>query len=335
MTDLSFEAIAETAPGPKWRSLFERHWPAYQAWFLSDGDTARPPYLSSLRALKSAMPEIVPTYERLCQLAGGGDAAARFLTLYCPPPYFTGCSQVVWPGDEPILIRNYDYAPRLCEATILCTSWNGRRVLASGDCAWGALDGMNEDGLAVSLTFGGRRAVGNGFGMPLLLRYVLEFCTTVDEAAAALKRIPTHMAYNVTIVDRRGEFLTLFLSPDRSAVVHRSPLATNHQGRVEWHRHAAFTRSLERERYLQMRIARRVESVAGLIADFLKPPLYSTDYEDGFGTLYTAVYYLARGTAEFHWPNAVWEHSFAAFTDDSRLVQFPKQPSSRTVGRAE
>ena len=40
--ELTFEAIAEDSPGPKWRALFDRFWPAYERWFLSDGDHARP-----------------------------------------------------------------------------------------------------------------------------------------------------------------------------------------------------------------------------------------------------------------------------------------------------
>ncbi|HAJ19087.1 MAG TPA: hypothetical protein DCL95_03350, partial [Rhodospirillaceae bacterium] len=63
---------------------------------------------------------------------------------------------------------------------------------------WGVLDGVNEKGLAVSLTFGGRRAVGEGFGIPVILRNILEFCATVEDAAKVLAEVPTHMAYNVT-----------------------------------------------------------------------------------------------------------------------------------------
>ena len=39
---------------------------------------------------------------------------------------------------------------------------------------------MNDAGLAVSLTFGGRRALGTGFGIPLVVRYLLETCATVE-----------------------------------------------------------------------------------------------------------------------------------------------------------
>ncbi|MDH3414124.1 MAG: hypothetical protein OEM98_16785, partial [Gammaproteobacteria bacterium] len=91
-----FEAIAEMTPGEKWQRHFERLWPGYRKWFLSEGDAARPSYLESRTAFESHMPELVPTYEALTELAGGGDLAARGLGLYCPPPYLTGCSQAVW-----------------------------------------------------------------------------------------------------------------------------------------------------------------------------------------------------------------------------------------------
>lgn len=323
MLPFSFRSIRERQPGSKWQSLFGQLWPAYEAWFFSEGETARPPYLSAHRALRAAMPELEPTYGTLCELAGSGDRAARFLSLYCPPPYLSGCSQLVWHDGEPALIRNYDYAPWLCEGLLLLTAWNGRRVLAMSDCAWGVLDGMNEDGLAVSLSFGGRRALGVGFGAPLLLRYVLEFCTTVAEASAALARIPVHMAYNVTMVDRGGHFLTLFLAPDQVAVVHNTPFATNHQTRVEMPHHAAFTRSVEREHFLRMRLGWTDESVDSVAGDFLRPPLYATEYRQGFGTIYSAIYRPARGAMELRWPGCCWNQSFDDFREEQCLVQFP------------
>lgn len=87
----------------------------------------------------------------------------------------------------------------------------------------GVLDGLNEDGLAVSLTFGGRRIVGEGFGVPLLLRYILEFCTTTREAVEVLKRVPTHMAYNITVLDRSGAFMTVFIAPTGRRSLSRFP----------------------------------------------------------------------------------------------------------------
>jgi hypothetical protein len=91
-----------------------------------------------------------------------------------PPPFLTGCSQAaVLPGG-PALIRNYDWDYRLFDAVVAKTAYTGRRVLGMLDCLWGLLDGANDSGLAVSLTFGGRPQVGEGFGIPLVIRYVLE-----------------------------------------------------------------------------------------------------------------------------------------------------------------
>ena len=56
-------------------------------------------------------------------------------------------------------------------------------------------------------------AVGDGFGVPIVLRYVLEICETAEEAAKVLARVPIHMAYNVTALDRLGHRVTVHLSP--------------------------------------------------------------------------------------------------------------------------
>ncbi len=319
---LDFEAIEESMPGPKWQNLFNSHWPAYRRWFLSQGDAERSSYLASLRQLRSHMPELVPTYERLVELAGGGDTAARFLSLYRPPPYLSGCSQAVWLDDEPLLVRNYDYSPRLSEGTVLCSQWNGRKVMAMVDCLWGAVDGMNDAGLVVSLTFGGRRVVGDGFGVPLILRYILETCESVAMAVKVLMRVPTHMSYNVTVLDRFGNFRTAFLAPDRRTEIRPLPVATNHQGRVEWHAHAKETASLEREQFLFFRLADSEETGEGLIESFHQSPLFSTGYKTGFGTLYTAVYRPLSGRMELRWPTARWQQSFSDFEEGCRAISY-------------
>ena len=54
--------------------------------------------------------------------------------LYRPPPYISGCSQAVWPGEEPLLVRNYDYDAQLVDGVILLTGWSKWRVIGSTDC---------------------------------------------------------------------------------------------------------------------------------------------------------------------------------------------------------
>ncbi len=318
-----FASIDEPSPGEKWQALFRRFWPAYRGWYLREGDAARPGYLTCRKALRRHMPELESTYDELVELAGGGDVEARFLSLYRPPPFLASCSQGVWRGEEPALVRNYDYDPRLLEAVTLRSRWTDRQVIAMSDCMWGALDGVNERGLAASLAFGGRRVVGDGFGMPLILRYVLEICETTAEAVRVLRRVPTHMAYNVTIIDRKGAFATLFLSPDRAPIVTKRPLATNHQRRVDWKEYAGATASLERERYLGERLEDQSETLESLTQRFLRAPLYSSDFRKGWGTLYTALYRTTEPLADFRWPGGGVVQSFDDYRELAVRIEYP------------
>jgi predicted choloylglycine hydrolase len=318
-----WRAISEDQPGPKWAGLFAEYWPDYKRWWLKEGEGVRPTYAQSRSALATHMPEIVPLYETLCDLAGGSDHAARFLSFYRPPPYLAGCSQAIWPGKEPVLVRNYDYNPNAFDSLLLKTGWQGRQVIGTSDGLWGLVDGMNDAGLAVSLTFGGRRVVGDGFGVPLILRYVLQTCETAQEAGAALARIPTHMSYNVTVLDAKRNYLTAMMGPDRNAVITHAAVATNHQETVEWISHARFTSTVERERYLLQRLTLHRDPQDKFIDAFLKPPLYSTAFSAGFGTLYTAVYRPRKQEMEIRWPGTVWPMSMRDFQEGGRRVQIP------------
>jgi len=328
---LRFQSVAEDLPGPEWRSLYDDHWPAYRHWFLSEGIAERPTYALGLAKLRRYMPELLPTYEALCDLAGGGDLAARFLSLYRPPAYLTGCSQAVWLGARPMLVRNYDYSPALCEGLLLLSRWNGRAVLASVDCVWGALDGINEAGLAVSLTFGGRKVVGDGFGIPIVLRYILEFCDSAAQAGEVLQRVPVHMAYNVTALDRDGRFMTAFVAPDRATRVHQLPIAANHQGSIEWYKYARATATLERERFLYFRLREPGMTAERFVSCFLRPPLYTTAYKRGFGTLYTAIYRPDRCAVRYLWPDGDWCQSIADFREGVRHQRFDVAPEATAL----
>lgn len=324
METIALHAIREDQPGSRWQELFHRFWPSYRKWFFGGASSdERPPRAVAEASLRQTMPELVPTYRKLLALAGGGTDEARFLTLYRPAPYMTGCSQAVWTGEEPALVRNYDYSPRLWEGVLLATAWGGRRVMAMSDCSWGALDGMNDAGLAVSLSFGGRSEVGDGFGCPLILRYLLQTCVNAREATAALARVPTHMAYNVTAVDARGDFFTAYLAPGRPPVIRRWPCATNHQEGEGWKQYAERTASVERERVLAECLGDPSESLASLAQRFLEPPLFSTDYDGASGTLYTALYYPARRVMELRWPGMTMTWNLQSFEETQIPLALP------------
>ena len=302
--------INEPTPGPRWQALFDATWPGYRAWYLSHGDAARPDLPTATRMLASHMPELIPVYERLVDLAGGDELAARMLTLWDTPTFAPACAQAVLAGPEPALCRNYDYGVDLWERTIYTSAFTGRRVIGSGDCLWGLLDGMNESGLAVSLAFGGRPGSGRGFAIPIVLRYVLEVATTVAQAREVLRDLPISMSYNLTMVDAAGESGTAFVGPDMPAEFSAAPIATNHRGDVpEYPERADRLRSVPRRNRLAAVLAGDPRP-ADLAAAFLTDPLYNREYSRSFGTLYTALYRPARGVAEFVWPGQSWRRGF-------------------------
>lgn len=320
---LQFNAVSELeGPGPKWKRLFTSYWPAYKAWLNSKGAAFVPDLDTSQRALKKFMPEMLPTYERLCTLVDANPVAARFLTGFQPPPYICACSQAILAEDEIQLVRNYDYHPDLMEGTLLLSAWNGKKVIATSDCLIGAVDGMNNDGLAVSLTFGGRKIVGQGFGIPFILRYVLEFCSNVPEAVEVLSRIPSHMAYNVTVIDRNGTFKTVLISPDRPPVVTDAAFSTNHQLQVDWPENASFNKTIERSAFLENLLSKKPLGAKDLADAFLQPPLYNTLFSEGFGTLYTAIYRPKENTVQLRWPQEEMFQSFERFTESQKLIRF-------------
>ena len=313
-----YRVIYEPEPGEKWRHLFTQFWPYYERWFLSEGERARAGYLTSYKRLREHMPELAPIYEQLVDLAGGQDLPARFLTLWKPPPFMSGCSQAVWLKGFPALVRNYDYSPLLYEANIMHTNWL-RPVIAMGDCLWGALDGMNDAGLCVSLAFGGSKATGEGFGIPLVLRYLLETCSTTKEAVAVLNRLPVHMSYNVTVLDAQGQYRTAFLAPGRAPEVTELQCATNHQSRIEWEAYAAMSQTEMRRIFLDEAIAYESD-FNRFVRHFLERPLYSTQFMRGFGTLYTCVYYPESKSVDFLWPGFAYQRSITESDEFGMMI---------------
>lgn len=322
---LRFTSLDAVASDAAWQALFEQLWPAYESWYLRDGPLARPTYLICRRALRRYMPELVPIWERLVDLAGGGDMAARFLSLYRPPSYMSACSQAVWRGTEPMLVRNYDYGIHSFDAVNLRShfSGSGNLVMGSSDCLIGLLDGVNSAGLCVSLTFGGSLSVGEGFGVPIILRYLLETCADIKSASAALGRIPCHMAYNVTLLDASGAYATAQLAPGRVARILPSPVATNHQQDDVRSVDSFESATVERERFLRHRLSQRGDTPEHFIAAFLQPPLYSLSFGRQRGTLYTAAYWPSKRRVLYRWPGAAWQLDLDHYVPDSRVVHYP------------
>ncbi|SIS26198.1 Predicted choloylglycine hydrolase [Roseovarius nanhaiticus] len=284
-------------------------------------------------AMLRHMPELVATYDQLVAVSGGSDRAARFLATWCPPTYLGGCSLAALADETGVrLVRNYDLSPELNEGLLLRSEWV-RPVMGMVEFLWGLSDGINDAGLAVALAYGGRSETAKGFGITTILRYVLETCETVSEAIAVLKRVPSHMAYNIVLADRAGDSASVEVLPGGGANVMPHAVATNHQraGRPD---RPDFTRTFERHAHLLGLDAKSADLHKG----FARAPLYQDRFAEGFGTLFTAEYDPEAGTMRLIWPYEQWHQSLERFEPGTREITFsanarlPGKPAALATG---
>jgi predicted choloylglycine hydrolase len=331
MQPTTFRARSIEEIDSQWQAVFDDYWPAYKSWYRQKKPGGINPgaLKQGHRQLTMIMPEMLPLYESFLEVSNDCPVAAQFLTGYQPPAYLVSCSQAVLLDEEPVLIRNYDLSPELSENLVTQSEWLGQDIIGTNECLWGLDDGMNKSGLAASLTFGGSNKIGKGFGIPFILRYTLQTCVNVKQAIKVLQRVPSHMAYNVTLLDRQGTFATVMVAPGQDAIVTRERCITNHQARVIWPQQAAFSKTQERKQFLDQLLAREKVNEPQLREAFLTAPLLATNYLHKFGTVYTATYKPLSESMSYHWPGEeAWLHSFANFKAKEKTVILGKQASA-------
>lgn len=328
MTDmtLTFDAVDEPTPGPKWAARWQRSWPAYEAWFIARGGDQGPSAVKCRETMQHHMPELLPVYDRLIRIAGGSDRAARFLSTWSPPTYLGGCSLAALADKDNVrLVRNYDLSPELNEGLLLRSEWTGRAVMGMVEFLWGLSDGINDAGLSVALAYGGRSDAGEGFGITTILRYVLETCDTVDAALSVLKKVPSHMAYNIVLADASGATASVEIIPGGGARVMPRAIATNHQSAPAEAARPAFTRTFERHAHLKaMRTSPRA-----LNRQFLQKPLLQDRYAEGFGTLFTAEYDPVARTLGLTICGTRWDQSLDGFEEGQRIADYSRATQTR------
>lgn len=312
-----FIAEREDQPGAAWVERFHAGRAEAERWYRGERAKTLPSAAECRDAMLHHMPQLIAHYDRACGLVGDDEMAHRILSHYRPADIRSGCSQAVWlDEDGPALIRNFDYPLEVISERFELANWSGRRIICKAQRPWGGcLDGMNEDGLAASVTLGGRRVQGKGFAIILVLRYLLETCGFVDEAVAALCRIPVALPQNVTLLDRTGAYATVFVGPNRPPAVTRLRVCTNHQEAISGRQNSV----LRQDRLLQHLADPRM-TLPALIAEFLEAPLYSR--KRGFTTAYTAVYRPAAGTVDYLWPGKSWRQSFDRFEDGDYIHDY-------------
>ena len=132
------------------------------------------------------------------------------------------------------------------------------------------------------------------------------------------------MSYNVTILDKAKRFVTVFLSPDRPVSVVPTCIGTNHQHSIEWENYASMSATLPRMQFLEKCLYDPNETKKTIKQRFFQSPLYNTQFEKSFGTLYTAIYDLENMNCELRWPNKKRTFDFDNFEEEKLQINLTK-----------
>jgi len=129
-----------------------------------------------------------------------------------------GCSQMALLSSKTesghgVLARNYDFSEKMDDLTLCTTKITGRYAhISSSSVLFGRGDGLNECGLAVSMTSAGlpvsnmpgsiRKPMLEGLNFWVVIRAVLENCANVEEALGYTKEMPIAFNMNLMVLDK-------------------------------------------------------------------------------------------------------------------------------------
>ena len=165
--------------------------------------------MSCLPVYEKYYPEILAEIQGI---ADGQQCDVRILqavlfSMYAIPPV-CNCSCFAFTTEHEIIFgRNSDFLTEIekLNMNVIYRLTDGAFAFTGNTTAFVEMeDGINEYGLAVSLTSVYPRQRRSGFNAGLLLRYLLEKCKNVSEALSCLHQLPIASAQTLTLADASG-----------------------------------------------------------------------------------------------------------------------------------
>lgn len=202
-----------------------------------------------------------------------------------------GCSALM---TDRYYVRNYDFTPDMYDGLFTLNETGDAYATAGYNLQGiGRHDGVNEHGLVAGLHFVSFDGYRKGLSPWVSVRFILEMCSTVDEASHMLKEIPHAACYNFSLGDALGNMAVVEASPSGVAVrMGESALGcVNHFEAQKDKNRQSIDHSLRRSRYIQSLSAGDLShrQAFEMFKD-VQSPLFFTDYDQWFGTLHTFSY---------------------------------------------
>ncbi|MCR2821458.1 C45 family autoproteolytic acyltransferase/hydolase [Lederbergia panacisoli] len=222
---------------------------------------------------------------------GSGFPEAEILRLLAgydmPQLAELGCTSLI---TSDFYVRNYDFSPKVYDGLFIK---NGI-IYGNAQFLVGRLDGMNRNGLVVGLHFVNNEFYKKGFVCSTIVRIVLEMCKDVEEAVQLLKKLPHAACYNYSLLDQKGNFAVVESSPEQVHILTRpNELACVNKFQTE--KMESFNRKWvgsSDDRLAALEKNSSLQTLDEFHEWFSKTdsPLFYTDYDQFFGTLYTVSY---------------------------------------------
>ena len=212
------------------------------------------------------------------------------------------CSAFACRTSEAVIFgRNYDllYKFRKTTESCLIAPQNKFAYVSQSDVFIGRCDGVNEMGLAIAMSFVNGTQIQPGITFHLIIRKVLETCSTVAAAIALIQSTKVASANNFLIADAIGNMAVVESAPQGSEVRYPATNAdflciTNQfqhpkmqafdQGGIGW------CRSAERYQYLCDRLSQGSQISIEIAQEILSTAPVCLDLRrEQFGTLWSVV----------------------------------------------
>ncbi|MBD3859965.1 linear amide C-N hydrolase [Bacillus sp. 28A-2] len=310
-----------------------------QAVWLKEHPLLRTQYIRSepvtIEAVKETKQLIRPYLPQLDEeIAGFCDELQldeAYLNFYYSSHLQPGCSHCVRQGNEAasqqtVMLRNYDFSPIFDDMRLVTTHVKGLAChTGSSLLLFGRSDGMNEHGLSVTFSACGP-PIGNepglkppavaGLQVYHVIRSILEYCETVEEAICSIQEMPVASNVHIMLADRKGEAAAIEMLDGQKAV--RRPengyiAATNHpladqtaKGMTKHHsvvRYDMLMEALEEQR--------SNDSLVHLFQTEYPDGLTVHNYEELFGTMRTVMFRPEEGMMDYCFGSPIYNPTYS------------------------
>lgn len=256
------------------------------------------PYKQDAREIKEMLHTYCP--QLLDELKGieegleiSEEMALRLFSGFGMPEFRgMGCTSLM---TSDYYVRNYDFSPAVYDRLFIKQMNGNIRICGNAQFLIGRLDGMNHEGLVVGLHFVNNDPYEKGFLCSMIVRIVLEMCSTVEESIELLQSMPHAASYNYSLLDRSGQFAVVEASPFGSEVLQSDDVLHcvnmfQNECMKQFNRKNTDS-STNRLSVLASKKA-GLNQVYDLHKWFSTPnsPMFYTDYANFFGTLHTVSY---------------------------------------------